>query len=169
MSDSLQPYERQPTRLLCARDSPGKTTGVGRHALLQEIFPTQGMDLCFLFLQHWQGVSLPLALPGEPDAHNRKKNQIPLKFLILSALFDYWYMAAFCLIHSSTKLTTHLGLNVSAPEKDITCFSNKEHNLPCPHYIGSTVPDMFLHHGICYTKLNYFYLGVSLPLRIYLS
>ena len=26
-------------RLLCARDSPGKNTGVGCHALLQEIFP----------------------------------------------------------------------------------------------------------------------------------
>ena len=30
-----------PTRLLCSWDSPGKSTGVGCHALLQGIFPTQ--------------------------------------------------------------------------------------------------------------------------------
>ena len=30
-------------RLLCPWDSPGKSTGVGRHALLQGIFPTQGL------------------------------------------------------------------------------------------------------------------------------
>ena len=28
--------------LLCPWDSPGKNTGVGCHALLQEFFPTQG-------------------------------------------------------------------------------------------------------------------------------
>ena len=27
-------------------DSPGKNTGVGCHALLQGIFPTQGLNLC---------------------------------------------------------------------------------------------------------------------------
>ena len=30
-----------PFRLLCPRDSPGKNTGVGCHALLQGIFPIQ--------------------------------------------------------------------------------------------------------------------------------
>ena len=29
-------------------DSPGKNTGVGRHALLQEIVPTQGLNLDLL-------------------------------------------------------------------------------------------------------------------------
>ena len=33
MSDSLQPYRPQPTRLLCSWDSPGKNTGVGCHSL----------------------------------------------------------------------------------------------------------------------------------------
>ena len=32
-------------RLLCPWDSPGKNTGVGYHALLQRIFPTQGSNL----------------------------------------------------------------------------------------------------------------------------
>ena len=35
MSDSVQPHRRQPTRLLCPWDSPGKNTGVGCHFLLQ--------------------------------------------------------------------------------------------------------------------------------------
>ena len=35
MYDSVQPYRRQPTRLLCPWDSPGKNTGVGCHFLLQ--------------------------------------------------------------------------------------------------------------------------------------
>ena len=35
MSDSVQPHRRQPNRLLCPRDSPGKNTGEGCHFLLQ--------------------------------------------------------------------------------------------------------------------------------------
>ena len=35
MSDSVRPYRRQPTRLPCPWDSPGKNTGVGCHFLLQ--------------------------------------------------------------------------------------------------------------------------------------
>ena len=35
MSNSVRPHRRQPTRLLCPWDSPGKNTGVGCHFLLQ--------------------------------------------------------------------------------------------------------------------------------------
>ena len=35
VSSSVQPHKRQPTRLLCPWDSPGKNTGVGCHFLLQ--------------------------------------------------------------------------------------------------------------------------------------
>ena len=35
-----------PARLLCPWDSPGKNTGVGCHAFLQGIFPTQKLNLC---------------------------------------------------------------------------------------------------------------------------
>ena len=44
-------------RLLCPWDSPGKNTGVGCHALLQEIFQTQGLNSCLLHLLHWQAGS----------------------------------------------------------------------------------------------------------------
>ena len=45
--------------LLCPRDSPGKNTGVDCHALLQRDLPTQGLNLSFLCLLHWQAGSLP--------------------------------------------------------------------------------------------------------------
>ena len=56
MSDSLQIHGPEPTRLLCPWDSPGKNTGVGGHAFLQGIFPTQGLNLHLLSLLHWQVV-----------------------------------------------------------------------------------------------------------------
>ena len=45
------------------QEFPGKHTGVGCHAFLQGIFPTQGADLCLL---HWQADSLPLSHRGSP-------------------------------------------------------------------------------------------------------
>ena len=47
-------------------DPPGKNTGVGCHALLQGIFPTQRWNLCRLRLLHWQMDSLPLVPPEKP-------------------------------------------------------------------------------------------------------
>ena len=44
MSDSLRPHGVEPTRLLCPLNFPGKNTGVGCHFLLQQIFPTQGLN-----------------------------------------------------------------------------------------------------------------------------
>ena len=44
MFNSLWPHGLQPARLLCPWDSLGKNTGVDCHALLQGIFPTQGLN-----------------------------------------------------------------------------------------------------------------------------
>ena len=41
-------------QVLCARNFPGKNTGVGCHFLLQGIFPAQGSNPCLLHLLHWQ-------------------------------------------------------------------------------------------------------------------
>ena len=49
LSNSLGPQELQPARLLCPWDSPGKNAGVGCHAFLQGIFPTQELNLCLLY------------------------------------------------------------------------------------------------------------------------
>ena len=48
-------------------DSRGKNTGEGCHALLQGIFPTQGLNLHFLRLLHWQVGILLLAPPEKPQ------------------------------------------------------------------------------------------------------
>ena len=65
VSNSLWPHGLQPARLFCVWDSPVMNTGVGGHALLQGIFPTQGSNLPLLCLLHWQAGSLPLAPPME--------------------------------------------------------------------------------------------------------
>ena len=60
LSNSLHPHGLWPTRLLCPWDYPSKNTGVGCHALLQRIFPTQGLNPgllrplnCRQILYHW--------------------------------------------------------------------------------------------------------------------
>ena len=58
MSDSLQPHG-----LYSPQNSPGQNTGVGRHSLLQGIFPTQGSNLGLPALQ---ADSLPSEPPGKP-------------------------------------------------------------------------------------------------------
>ena len=54
------PMDHSPPGSSVHGDSPGKNTGVGCHYFLQGIFPTQGSNLCFLRLLHWQAGSLPL-------------------------------------------------------------------------------------------------------------
>ena len=56
-----QPHGKQPARLLCPWNSPGKNTGVGSHSLLQGMFP--GIELMSPALQAY---SLPSKPPGKP-------------------------------------------------------------------------------------------------------
>ena len=60
------PMDCSPTRLLCPWNFPGKNTGLGCHALLQRIFPTQELNPSLLRRLHWQADSLPAELPGKP-------------------------------------------------------------------------------------------------------
>ena len=66
---TLRPHGLKPARLICPWDSPGKNTGVGCHALLQGIFPTQESNPRLLPLLHWLAGSLQLALPEKPQNH----------------------------------------------------------------------------------------------------
>ena len=78
MSDSVRPHRRQPTRLPCPWDSPGKNTGVGCHFLLpcmkvkseSEVdqscpTPSDPMDcslpgsMGFSKQEYWSGLPLP--------------------------------------------------------------------------------------------------------------
>ena len=76
MSSSVRLYGLKPARLLCPWGSPGKNTGVGCHALLQGILPTQGPNPCFLL---WHVGSLPLESSWKAwrlliQVHIKKKN-----------------------------------------------------------------------------------------------
>ena len=75
-----------PTRLLSPWDSPGKTTRVGRHALLQGIFPTQGLNPRRLL--RWQVGSLPLAPPGTPSSHLIPRFLMCSLFVLSSLFFE---------------------------------------------------------------------------------
>ena len=66
LSDSVRLYGLQPARLLYPWNSPGKNTGVGCHALLQGVLPTQGPNLSLLCFLHCQADSLPLHQLGSP-------------------------------------------------------------------------------------------------------
>ena len=63
---TLRPYGPWCTRLLYPWDSSGKNTGVGCHALLQGIFPTQESNPCLLspaltdgfFSSTWEALSI---------------------------------------------------------------------------------------------------------------
>ena len=53
-------------RLLCPLNSPGKNSGVDCQALLQGIFPTQGLIPHLLHLKHWKWILYLLSHPGKP-------------------------------------------------------------------------------------------------------
>ena len=95
--DSLPPPRLYPTRLLCPWDSQGKNTGVGSHALLQGLFPTQGSkpDLphcrqILYHLSHWRSprilewVAYPSSKgPSQP----RNRTEV---FCIAGGFFTSW-------------------------------------------------------------------------------
>ena len=60
-------------------DSPGKNTGVGCHALLQGIFPTQGSNpvshIAGRFFTIWVKNSLPSEPPEKPSFKTRQQNK----------------------------------------------------------------------------------------------
>ena len=76
MSDSLRPHGLQPTRLLRPWDSLGKNTGVGCHFLLQEIFPTQGLNPG---LPHCRQTLYHLSHQGSHPIHQKALSVLPPK------------------------------------------------------------------------------------------
>ena len=62
---SMQPYVARQAPL--SWDSPGKNTGVGCHALLQGIAPTQGSNSHLLLLLRYRWILSPLSHLGSPE------------------------------------------------------------------------------------------------------
>ena len=71
VSNSLRPHGLQSTRLLCPWDSPGKSTVVGCHSLLQGIFPTHGSNLYFLHFRQILFTAEPLGKPKHKGIGNK--------------------------------------------------------------------------------------------------
>ena len=69
-----------PELSICPWNSPDKNTGVGCHALLQRIFPTQRSSPSLLSLLNWQAGSWPLVPLGKPLILLHKQNCV-LTFL----------------------------------------------------------------------------------------
>ena len=96
MSDSVRPHRWQPTRLPHPWDSPGKSTGVGCHFLLQcmkvksesevaQLCPTTAYPappaMGFSRLEYWSRSPLPPPLDiGEADKEERKRLEFNYMF-----------------------------------------------------------------------------------------
>ena len=89
VSNSVQPYGLKPTRFLCPWDSPGKNTGVGFHALLPGIFPSQGIKpMSLTFNLHWQAGSLSLESPGKSRVLSSRNHWSYHAYVIYCNLFQ---------------------------------------------------------------------------------
>ena len=72
---------------LCPWEFPGKNTAVGCHALLQGIFPIQGLNLRFLSLLHCQAGSLPPVPHGKPWSTAGVSKRWPDSQILLTTCF----------------------------------------------------------------------------------
>ena len=86
VSDSLQPHGLQPTRLFCPWGFPGKNTGVGFHALLQGIFPTQGSNPGLL---HCRQILYQLSYKGSPKKHICVYNHFAVYLKLQNIVIQY--------------------------------------------------------------------------------
>ena len=116
MSDSVWPHRRQPTRLLCPWDSPGKNTGVGCHFLLQcmkvksqsevaQSCPTLSGPMCYsLPGSSIHGIFQARVLEWGAifQSYGSPKTKILLNYLFFSLIYFNWklinlqYCGGFC-------------------------------------------------------------------------
>ena len=93
VSNSLQSYGLQPSRLLCPWDYPSKNTGVDCF-LLQGIFPTQRLNLGLLWLLYWKADSSPLSHLGSTmeyySAIKRKSSLVAQRLKHLPGMQETW-------------------------------------------------------------------------------
>ena len=86
MSDSLQPHELEPARLLCPWDFPGKNTGEGSHFLLQGIFLAQTESEPVS--PAWAGRFSTTASPGRPNDSHTHTHPATLPWAPISPSFE---------------------------------------------------------------------------------
>ena len=93
LSDSFRFHGLWPASLLCPWASPGKNTGVGCHALLQRIFPTQGLNLG---LPHCRQILYHLRATREAHLFSLYTTKSP--FIYISKLIIIFSILLFCFI-----------------------------------------------------------------------
>ena len=119
MSDSVQPHRRQPTRLPCPWDSPGKNTGVGCHFLLQRMKVKSESEVT----QSCPTLSDPMdcSLPGS-SVHG-----------ILQARVLEWTTIAFSIIEAlflNCKILGTIWASQVARGKESTCQCRRQGLIP---------------------------------------
>ena len=113
------PTDRSPSGSSVHGDSPGKNAGVGCHAVLQGIFPTQGPNP---YLLHWQAGSLPLEPSGRQvsspclqstrsQIKNRRRNlethKISKNLAVITLMKHYYTGNVSVLRQKYTHISTH--------------------------------------------------------------
>ena len=132
MSDSVQLHRRQPTRLLCPWDSPGKNTGVGCHFLLQCMkgkVKVKSLSHVWLFStpwtaayqapssmglsggEHWSGLPLPSPKEKMQFLQNFLRTQISNGKYILKCTFLIPLVKLFVFSVVGNQLTWYCLLN----------------------------------------------------------
>ena len=122
VSSSLPPHGLQPARFLCPWDSLGKNIGVGCHALLQGIFPTQGLNPS---LSHCKRILYHLShlLKLYPNLKKKKKK----KRSWYNSAGNWIQLSLPCLTCVFPSLKMHLGSSFqqgSKPSADATATSS---------------------------------------------
>ena len=116
MSNSAAPWTVGLPGSSVHGDSPGKNTGMGCHALLQGIFPTQGLNPG---LPHCRWILYQLSCQGSPNRYNitvkytllildgGEGNDTPLQYSCLENPMDggAWWAAVHGVAKSRTRLS----------------------------------------------------------------
>ena len=115
MSDSVRPHRRQPTRLPCPQESPGKNTGVGCHFLLQCIKVKSESEVA----QSCPTLSDPMdcSLPGS-SVHGIFQARV-LEWGAIAFSESNGYFALICFSNCSWR---HWGGNNGSHSKNINIF-----------------------------------------------
>ena len=92
-------------------DFPGKNTGVGCHALLQGIFPTQGWNLCLLHLPALSGRFFITEPAGSPKQEYTayQKEYLPHEIRLekpTDQSWNGWQQAPECVLESNGQTTS---------------------------------------------------------------
>ena len=126
MSDSVRPHRRQPTRLLCPWDSPGKNTGVGCHFLLQWMRVKSESEVA----QSYPTLSNPMdcSLPGS-SVHGTFQARV-LKWGAIA--FSTWYLTSPIKGYALWTANTYGALTVR--QSCAFCFVSVNRYYRYPHY-----------------------------------